>query len=207
MGALGQVKDVTSGEEYAQGIFGTLMQGVPVRPPEKISPVEQLDALIPMFGSKIAIIERRDNMGKPDEIMGLQEVDAYITSLVQRLAQDPEQKQKVKQYMDSIGKLMNQVKGLAQRGQEAAKKAQQANGNGAGQPDPKAMVQAQHADRMAAIKEHATAKKAALSEKQKSEGFVREQRRQDARAHSEIQREELKAKAQSKNRLKSLGEK
>jgi len=202
---LGQIKDVTSGEEYVQGIFGTLMQGVPVRSPEKISPIEQLNAMVPMLASKIAIIERRDNVGKPDEIMGLQEVNAYMTGLVQRLGQDPEQKQYVKQVMDAIGKLMNQVKGLAQRGQEQAKKAQQ--GNGAGQPDPKLMIQAQHAERMTAIKEHATARKSAMQEKQKGEQFVREQRRKDAQAHSEIQRQELKAHVEAKNRLKSVGEK
>jgi len=200
---LGETKDVTGGEEYAQGIFGTLMQGVPVRAPEKINPIEQLNGLIPMFASKIAIIERRDNVGKPDEIVGLQEVNAYMTGLVQRLAADPEQKQLVKKYMDAIGQLMNQVKGLAQRGQEQAKKAAQNNGNGI---DPKLMIQAQHAERMSAIKEHATARKSALQEKQKSEQFIREQRRKDAAAHSEIQRQELKAKVEAKNRLKSIGE-
>lgn len=202
---LGDTKDVTGGENYIQGIMGTLLQGIPVRPPEKISPIEQLDALIPMFGSKIAIIERRDNVGKPDEIMGLQEVYQYATGLVQRLDQDSEQKQRVKQYMDALGQLMNQVKGLAQRGQEQAKKAQQ--GNGTNGVDPVAMVKAQHAERMAAIKEHATAKKAAMSQKQKSEQFVRDQRRQDAAAHSEIQRQELKAGVEAKNRLKIIGEK
>lgn len=198
-------KDVTMGAEFVSGIFGTLMTGVPVIPPEKISPMEQIEALIPMFGTKIALIERRDNVGKPDEIQGLQEVNAYLTGLVQRLAQDPNQQQYVKQKMDQIGKLMNQVKGLEQRGQEQAKKAQQANGQP--QVDPKAMVQAGHAERMAAIKEHATARKSAQAEKQKGEGFVKEQRRKDAAANSDIQIQELKAKTQSKNRLKSLGEK
>ena len=193
----GQTKDVTGGEQYAQGIFGTLMNGVPVKAPEKISPVEQLDALIPMFGSKIALIERRNNMATPDEIVGLQEVNAYVTGLVQRLAQDKEQQQRVKQYMDAIGQLMNQVKGLAQRGQEAAQKAQQDNGNGG--IDPAKMVAAQHAERMAALKEHATARKSAMNERQKGQQFVMEQRRQDAKAHSEIQRDELKANSRMKS--------
>ena len=202
---VGKTKDTTSGEEYMQGVFGTLMQGIPIKPPEKISPIEQLDALIPMFGAKVALIERRDNVATPDDLMGLQEVYQYAVGLVQRLAGDQQQQQRVKQYMDALGKLMNQVKGLAQRGQEMAKKAQQ--GNGQGQIDPKALVQADHAQKMAAIKEHATARKAAQSEKQKGEQFVREQRRQDAATHSEIQRQELKAGVEAKNRLKSIGEK
>lgn len=199
---LGQVKDVTSGAQFVASIFGTLMQGVPVQTPEKISPTEQIDGLIPLYASKIAIIERRDNVGKPDEIAGLQEVYQYLTGLVQRLEQDPEQKQKVKQYMDSIGQLENQVKGLAQRGEQAAKKAQQ--GNGEGQPDPKAMGQALHAGRMAEIKEHTTMKKAVQSEKQKDDKFIRDQRRSDAGAFAEIQRTNEKARAQ--NAASSVGE-
>jgi hypothetical protein len=199
---LGKTKDVTSGEEYVQGIFGTLMQGVTITPPERISPIEQIDAMIPLFAGKIAMIEKRDNVGKPDEIAGLQEVYQYLTGLVQRLEQDPQEKQRVKQYMDAIGNLWNQVKGLAQRGQEQAKKAQQGNG---AQVDPQQMVKAQHAERMAAIKEHATARKAAFSEKQRGEQFVRDQRRADAQAFAEIQRTDAKAKAQ--NRIKSVGEK
>ena len=194
---------MTAGAQFVAGIFGTLMLGVPVPAPEKISPTEQIDGLIPLYASKIAIIERRDNVGKPDEITGLQEVYQYLTGLVQRLEQDPEQKEVVKKYMDTIGKLENQVKGLAQRGQQAAKKAMQ--GNGEGQPDPKAMVQAQHAERMAAIKEHATSKKAAQAEHQKGQKFIRDQRRADAGAFAEIERTNEKAKAQ--NRMASLGEK
>ena len=178
------------------------MQGVTITPPERISPIEQIDAMIPLFAGKIAMIEKRDNVGKPDEIAGLQEVYQYLTGLVQRLEQDPQEKQRVKQYMDAIGNLWNQVKGLAQRGQEQAKKAQQGNG---AQVDPQQMVKAQHAERMAAIKEHATARKAAFSEKQRGEQFVRDQRRADAQAFAEIQRTDAKAKAQ--NRMASLGEK
>jgi uncharacterized protein YoxC len=201
---LGKVKDTTSGEEYVQGVFGTLMQGLPVKPPERISPIEQVDAMLPLFAGKIALIERRDNVGKPDEVQGLQTVYQYLIGMVKRLEQDPEEKQRVKQYMDAIGNLWNQVKGLAQRGQEAAKKAGQANGNGG--MDPKLMVQAAHVQRMAQIKEQAAQRKAASSEKQRNQQFVLDQRRKDAEAFSGMQREELKAKAAAKTKMKAFQE-
>jgi hypothetical protein len=200
---VGKVKDVTAGAEYISGVFGTLMQGVPVHPPEKISPIEQIEALIPLFAAKIAIIEKRDNVGKPDEIMGLQNVYQYLTGLVQRLAADKEQQQRVKQYMDAIGQLENQVKGLSQRGAEAMKKQQQANGS---QVDPKAMVAAGHAQRMANIKETAAQRKADREERQASDRHVREQRRLDAATHSDLQRGELKAQVEHQRQMAAFQE-
>lgn len=201
---VGKVKDVTAGAEYIAGLFGTLMQGVPPpKPPERISPIEQIDALIPLFAAKIAIIENRDNVGKPDEIMGLQNVYQYLTGLVQRLAADKEQQQRVKQYMDAIGQLENQVKGLSQRGAEAMKKQQQANGS---QVDPKAMVAAGHAQRMANIKETAAQRKADREERQASDRHVREQRRLDAATHSDLQRGELKAQVEHQRQMAAFQE-
>lgn len=196
-------KDISNGEEYVQGVFGTLMQGVPVRPADRISPIEQLDALIPMLGAKVQMIMRRNNMGTPDEIMGLQTVGQYAASLVQRLEEDPEEKQRVKQYMDAIGNIFNEVKGLAQRGQEAMQKAMQQQG-GNGGPDPKDMAKAQSMMMMAKIKAKTTTDKAKLSERLKSEQHVREQRRQDANAFAEIQRTDEKTKAN--NRMASFKE-
>ena len=187
---LGKTHSVTSGEEYVQGIFGTLMQGVPIRPKESLSPIEQLDAVIPLFAGKIALIEKRDNVGKPDEIAGLSTVRQYMGGLIQRLAQDPEEKQRVKQYMDSIGKLWNQVEGLAQRGQQAQQKQQGANG-----ADPAAMAKVNSMMMLAKVKAQTSQQKAAMQERQNSQRFVQDQRREDAKAFAEIQRDQSKHNA------------
>jgi len=135
--------------------------------------------------------------------MGLQNVYQYLTGLVQRLAADKEQQQRVKQYMDAIGQLENQVKGLSQRGAEAMKKQQQANGS---QVDPKAMVAAGHAQRMANIKETAAQRKADREERQASDRNVREQRRLDAATHSDLQRGELKAQVEHQRQMAAFQE-
>lgn len=125
----------SAAKREAIGLFGTLMTGVPV-PLEESNLIDQIDALLPLLAGKIVQIEQRDNMAGHAEAVGLMNVggdkespNGYIFRAITQLAQDPQQQQKVKQYFDSLGKLMNQVKGIAQRGAEKAQKeAEQASG-------------------------------------------------------------------------------
>ena len=188
---LGQDRDVTNGEEYVQGIFGTLLTGVPIRPVERFSPMEQIDALLPLFAGKIALIEKRDNMARPDEVAGLQNVHDYLGGLIQRLAQDKAQRARVKKYTDDLGKLWNQVEGLAQRGAEAQKQAAQPGANGNGHSDA---AKAQALLRQTNAKLQADAAKAKADEKLAASRHIREERRKDAAAFSELQRQQTRSR-------------
>lgn len=125
------------GAMFGMSIIGTLMEGITLNPPDGISPIEQLDVMIPLYAGKIAMMERRDNMADFGEGAGLQELEKYLAALVERLAQDPQQKPRVKQYSDALGKLGNQTKALIQRGVahqqsqiDEAQKADMAKTNG-----------------------------------------------------------------------------
>jgi hypothetical protein len=179
-------------------MFGTLMQGVPVPDREGFPIGDQVDALKPLYAGKIDQLSKRDNMATPEEAQGLAEVNAYLTKLVQKLAQDPSQKDKVKQYMDSIGELFNEVKGLTQRGQEHA---QEQNGNG---QDPVANAKVHALMMQTAAKVKSTEIKDQQKQAHKEKGFVKEQRRKDADTFAGIQRDAEKVKVQ--NRLKSVQE-
>ena len=196
---LGKARGITDSTRDAQAIFGTLMQGVMVAPREELSAAEQIQALLPLLAGVIVKYEQRDNMAKPDEAQGMGEVVQYINLLIQQLAKDPTQKQAVKQFGEQLGKLVNQIKGLVQRGQEAA---QQQNGNG--QMDAATHAKVQTTLAMAQAKLHGKALMDQAKLKQNSEKFVREQRRDDARTFAQIQRDNALAK--SKNRLKSTSE-
>lgn len=191
---LGEKKDITNGEEYVQGIFGTLMQGIRLRPAERISPIEQIDALLPMLAMKIQMIMKRDNMATPDEAAGFQAVYAYIMGtpqqdgLIKRLEEDEAQKEKFKQYTDAIGNIFNAVKGLAQRGAQAAKAAMRRGGANGG-PDPNAMAKVQATMMMANAKAQTTLAKAKMNEQLNRERHVREERRKDAASFAQMQRE------------------
>lgn len=198
---LDQQKDVTSGEEYIQSVFATLMQGILVRPPERISTIEQMDALIVMFGQKVKNLMMRSNVASPEETVGLNTVYQFAVQLIQKLAANEQEKQRVKLYSDAIGKIYNEVKGLAQRGMEQMKKAMD-QGGGNGGPGADQIAKAKATMLQAQVKAKATSDKAKLSEQLKAQQHTREQRRKDAAAFAEIQRTNEVAKAQ--NRLKSV---
>jgi hypothetical protein len=106
---------VNEAKVYAQFAFGPLMQGVPVHLQPGLNPIDQIDTLLGMASGVIARVEQNSNMATANEVAGLSTVLQYVQGLVQQLSTDPEQKQKVKQYGDALGKLGNQLKAFQQR--------------------------------------------------------------------------------------------
>jgi hypothetical protein len=119
--------------------FGALMSGSQVTPRPGLNPIEVVETMLKLIGGKVQQIMQSGGMGTPQEVQGLQMAAQYTESFIQQLAQDESQKDRVKQYGDALGKMMNEVKGMAQRQQQAAEKAQQQNG---GDPKDAAKVQA-----------------------------------------------------------------
>ena len=188
---LGKPPGVTDGARFGLAIFGTLMQGAPVKSPEGISATEQFDALEPLFAGKIVQMEKRDNMADFGEGAGLQNVGAYLEQLIQILSSDPAQKERVKKYSDSVGKLMNQVKALIQRGVESQQK-EMANGANGSNGEQHAKVLKAAVD--GKIKEE----KSRQQMQHKQQSFTAEQRRKDAGTFADIQRQNLEAAARTK---------
>jgi hypothetical protein len=189
---LGKDKAVSDGATWAVAAFGTLMQGVPVPLREGLSPIDQIEQLIPMLAGVIVRCTKRDNMATADEAAGFNEVAQYIGQLIAQLATDPQQKERVRQYGDDLGKLMNQIKGLVQRGAE-----QKAKQNGGPNGELQAKVQAQIIGAKAKAK--ISQAKAAQTQRHKEKAFTAEQRRQDANAFATIQRKGLEAASKMKS--------
>ncbi len=113
---LSSQRGVTSGIERAESIFGTLMTGFPARLKEGINPIEIIDTLLPAMAAVISRIETQGgNMATSQEVAGLKNTGEYVGQLIDQLAQNPQEEQRVKQYGDAMGKLMNSVKGFEQR--------------------------------------------------------------------------------------------
>lgn len=108
----------SQGAMYAASIFGTLMQGVPVKGGENIVPIDQIETLLGMAAGVIQRIEQADNMGTQAEVAGLDNTLTYVGGLVDTLGQDPQQKQRVTQYTKELTMLGNQVKAFNQRIQQ-----------------------------------------------------------------------------------------
>jgi len=168
---------------------------------EGFSAIEEIETLLPLMAGVIVRIEKRDNTGTQDEVQGLSTVAQYIGQWIQQLSSDPQQKERVKAYSDDLGKLVNQVKGLAQRG---AQKAQKQNGANGGM-DPAAAAKNQSLLIGAKTKAAITAAKAKQQQAHKEKAFVGDQRRQDAKTFADIQRQGVETAVKAR-RMRSTEE-
>lgn len=109
-------KDRFSNAKYeAQLAMGTLMLGLPVSPKPAINHIEYIETLLASLSAIIQKIEMAGGNADEATIVGLKNVDSHIAMHIQMLAQDPNEKERVKQYADDLGRLMNLVKAYEQR--------------------------------------------------------------------------------------------
>lgn len=130
--------EATPGVIAAEDVFGTLMAGIKAHPREGIDRGPYIESLLGMMQAVIQRIESTDNMGTPQEFIGLNKVGEHIEMNLQILAQDESQKPMVKMFSDQLGNLMNLVKAFGQRQQQAAEEAAAAS-----QINPEAQAKAQ----------------------------------------------------------------
>lgn len=170
---------ITAAQEHAELAFGALMQGVPVTAKNGFNPIDQVETLLGSLAGVITRIEKTGNMATPAEVFGLRNVEKYAAALIQQLAQDEQQKPIAKQMADTLGKLMNTVKGFEQR-------LSQNNGNGNGDGKQQAALL------QAATKIKISEAKSQQQQRHKEQAFQLDQRRKDAEALAQISRDHLK---------------
>lgn len=114
--------DATDGVYEAEDVFATLMEGIPVTVREGIDQFGYIESMIGMMSAKIGQIEQATpsagetgGMATPEQIVGLATVANDIEQHIGLIAQNPENKQKVKEYADALGILTNELKAMAQR--------------------------------------------------------------------------------------------
>lgn len=139
---LDAVPKVTDSVHDAQLAFGSLMLGVKLMPKEGVNHIEQIETLLGLMAQVVERIQQTDGVGTPTEVLGLQSVADYIGKHIMILAQNPDEKPRVKMYTDNLSAIMNEVRAFAQRQEEAAQQA-------AAQGDP--AVQAKLAESKAKI--------------------------------------------------------
>lgn len=122
----------------AQIVAGVLLQGLPVALKTGMNHIEYVETLMVSMAVVVQQISQRGGVATPEELNGLQNMAQHISQHIAVIAQDKNEKQRVKQYGDQLGKLMNLVKAFAQRLQEQMK--QQQAGNGQGGPDPEVLA-------------------------------------------------------------------
>lgn len=167
-------KTVSPTVNAAQRDAGTLMSGVQVTPSPGENEVDYIAAQLVAMATIVQGIQQGGNMATKEQVRGLGMLGQNIAAHIKQLAQDKTAKQKVKEFSDDLGKLMNAVKGFAQRLAEQQKQA----GNGV---DPQvqgkiqSMVITSQAKAKLAAESHAqkTAQRQIQFEQQVSQDMVR----------------------------------
>lgn len=184
----------------AQWASGALMQGLPVAIKQGINHIDYVEALLVAMQSVIQRIEQSGSMATAQEIIGLQNMAAHIQQHMQIISQDETQKQRIKQYGDALGKMMNMVKAYAQRLQERMQKQAEAS-----QVDPAAMAKVQAEQAKIGIQQAQHLQKMANDQQQfeaemqrKNAEFLQEMQLQNARTQADILTQTAEAEAKMK---------
>ncbi len=131
---------ITDSVHDAQLASGTLMQNMPVSMKSGINHIEYVEALMGIMALQIKQIVQSGGMTDQKTIAGLQNMATHMEEHIKAIAQDPNQRQLVNTLNQNLSKLMNEVKGFAQRLQEQMQKQAESNGNGQMKPEDQAKL-------------------------------------------------------------------
>lgn len=168
-------KVVSDSIHDAQLAAGALMFGMPVSMKTGMNHIEYVEALLVSMGSVIQNIQRTGNVGTLTEVNGLANLGSHIAEHIQIIAQDQNEKLRVKRYGDALGQFMNFVKGFAQRLQEKNVDGQELT--------PEAQAKIQSALILAQSQSKIKEAKAAQQMQQKQQAFDANQQR-EAQKHN-----------------------
>jgi len=199
----------------AQASLGTLLAGLPVTPEEGMNHAEYIEVWLHGMATVISRIEQTSNMGTPQDIVGLNNIGKHIQEHIQMLSQDPEAKEKVREYSDDLNQLMNVVKGFQQRLAESQQQGAQNQANGeAAAEAAKSQAQIQAIQSNAQVKNQIASESHAQKTAQRSLEFQQKMKQQaaehkqqiaktDIETAANIRREEAQAQAQAANEKES----
>lgn len=135
-----EIKPLSHATLDAQRSAGSLLAGLPVGVEEGINHIDYVEALLADMAIVVQKAMAQGGVASPDTLFGLQNMAGHIQAHIALIAQNDQEKARVKQYGDALGQIMNQVKAMTQRAQEMAQQQQQ--GNGGIDPKDKAKVAA-----------------------------------------------------------------
>lgn len=133
---------VTNFTHDAQLALATILRGQRVETLTGANHVDYIEAWLGALQAEIQKANQKGGMASLDEIMGMENLANHIQEQISIVAQDKGEAQRVKQYGDALGKMMNEVRAFLQRLQEQMKKQQQQNGGNGVDSQTMAKIQA-----------------------------------------------------------------
>lgn len=203
---IGETTPISNSTSKAQDATPRLLRGLPYYMPKDAVYEDYVTVWMHDLGLEIEKIMQRGGMATPDELNGFMNLAQHIGQLLAIMGNNPDEKEKTREFQDNFKELMNHVKGLAQRLQQqmqaqAKQGASAPEGNGKEAAKVQAMlIQAQT---KAAIAERS----AAARTRQKEEQFQKAEARKDQQLGADIARRGIETRHElMANRLKSLSE-
>jgi hypothetical protein len=204
---LGDDKPISNSTNVAQLATERIMRGLPFKAPKDAVGEDYVMVWLEDMALQIQKIMQRGGTATQDEIAGLNNLGQHIDQFLQIMASNPSDKPKVREYQDAFGQLMNHVKGLEQRLQQAMKAQAGGNGNGQQGGDPKDAAKAQAIVSFGKVKEGIAERSAASRTRQKEEQFQKGEVRKDQQTAADIARSGVVTRHElMANRLKVLTE-
>ena len=157
-----QANKVDSGRKAAEDCFGTLMSGAQVGLREGVEQESYVASMLASIDAVVAQIKSVDDMGTPQQVIGLNLAIQDVEQHLQLMEQDPNQKAFITAASKELGKIGNEVKAFQQRQEEKAK---------AGEQDPKAESEIHLAQVKGAQELHLTQEKHLQATSQKQQQF------------------------------------
>jgi len=179
---------ITDSVHDAQLTAGTLMQGLPVALKKGMNHIEYVDTLMATLMQLIQMTQQSGQMPTPERVSGMFNLLNHIAQHIQIIAQDQNEKQRVKQYGDQLGKLGNMLKGIAQ---QVAEQQQAGNGEGGQNAELAAKIQAMQLQ--AQVKAENTKTAHAQRTAQRQIAFELEQQRKNEALAADLRRSQVEA--------------
>jgi hypothetical protein len=187
-----QPMKVSDSVHDAQIVAGVLMQGLPVGLKTGMNHIEYVETLMASMAMVVQkISQQKQGVATMDELAGLGNMAQHIGQHIGQIAQDENEKARVKKYGDQLSKMMNLVKAFAQRLQEQMKK--QAEGNGQGGPDPEVLAKIEATKITAEAKAANTRESHAARTAQRQVQFEMEQQQKEQQHALDLQLESARS--------------
>lgn len=184
--------EISNSVHDAQLRWGSLMALGPVVVKDGTNHGEVVETLLGILGTRVIGLEQQGQLPGPKELAGFQNVAQNISQEIEVVAQDKNESQKVSQYGQELGRIMNLVKAFGQRLEEQMKKRAESNGGG-NQPDPKDLAKAQAIVMQAQVKAKASSDSHAQKTAQRQITFQQKLKQDTAKTKASLRDQAVKA--------------
>lgn len=191
---------VTNAQTQAEADFATCMWGVMPVIHTELNPQEQIELLLMNLQTVVNAALQQGGNPPAISIIGMQTVAGHIEKLIQTMAQNPNEKQRVTAYQKALAGMMNEVKAFQQRLQEQQQAQQDAQNQESQAKAQATMIKAQVDAHLKQAKfeadQHRKDQQTASNEHRKNTSTAMGEHRKNVEAASQIQRDNALTQAE-----------